>query len=175
MPRDLYHCTDCVPMDGWLYPLNVLQEKAPALFDLHMRKYEDREEGPEKPVPGLECMWGDVVLLTAVHPEKILEALREAGAKPHPIQYYVISTVQIHPADCQIYLFGDKRYHEEHEQFLAYMPEAIDRFQDFPSRTRLYYKKAIDQGISPLLFQFIPHFLYHGKLWVGDQELSVAK
>src|SRR3990167_3249343 len=75
----LYHVVPPNMEGSILYPLNKLKKKDQASYASQMQKYEGREQLLKYQVPILDCLWNDVLFLTAVHPKKMMAALRGAG------------------------------------------------------------------------------------------------
>ena len=67
----LYHLVPQRVVGSRLLPLNQLRESHPALYEAYARKYQGHEHLLKQPVPGLECLWSDVLFLTAVPPDVI--------------------------------------------------------------------------------------------------------
>lgn len=174
MGRFLFHCVTAPSIDGWLHPLNVLKEKHPDLYQQHVRKYKGREYVLEKRIPVFDCLWNDVLFLSAVSPYELVQALREAGGSPPPLRYYLVPDRAIEFDKCLIYLY-EHEDHEDPSQYVRYQPELITRYAGLPQRTLEYYRETIAKGGRPLLYRHVPHFLYRGSIWVGNSLLGTAE
>jgi len=160
-----------------LYPLNKLKETHPELYAEHAAKYKGRESVMEKTIPGLGCLWNDVLHFTAVDPQDIKQALIEAGAEgleDKKMFYYKIPATMLNPDKTTVYLykpeFGRGSRMTE-DNFAQYSPDGVQKYSTIPEETKLYYRETISEGKSPLLFVNVPHILYLGEVEVGSCEV----
>lgn len=174
MGRFLFHCVQEASIDGWLHPLNVLKGKHPDLYTQHARKYEGREYVMEKRIPIFDCLWNDVLFLSAINPLEVVQALKHVGGNPPPLKYYLITDRAIEFDKCLVYLY-EHEDHEDPSQYVPYKPEMITRFASMPDKTLDYYREAISKGERPLLYRYVPHFLYRGSIYVGNSNLMTAE
>lgn len=174
MGRFLFHCVTAPSVDGWLYPLNVLKEKHPKLYEQHVKKYEGREYVLEKRIPVFDCLWNDVLFLSAVSPLEIVQALKEVGGHPPPLRYYLIPDRAIAFDRCLIYLY-EHEDHDDRNQYIPYQPELITLYAGLPQRTLEYYRETIAKSERPLLYRYVPHFLYRGSIWVGNSNIGISE
>ena len=71
----LYHRVPENMRGTTLFPGNTVSQKYPDLSPGVEAKYKDRMELILSTIPGLNCLWNDVIFLSATHPKKIHEAL----------------------------------------------------------------------------------------------------
>ena len=76
----LYHRVPKNLQGQYLMPLTQLKKNHPEIYQEHLKKYEGRESLLKFKIPKLNCLWNDVIHLTAVQPKKLDEAFREAEA-----------------------------------------------------------------------------------------------
>lgn len=166
-----------------LYSLNMLKEKFPDLYEVKAEKYsepqgdddeknEARKSIPERLIPTLEkAAWGDVLNLTAIHPQELIDALKSAGSNLAEMKFYQIDPDLLDPNLATIYLYrkeaGEKEDPEEYEKF---DPKKLDQHASLPEKTKEYYKDQYKKGERPLIFVGVPHILYHKHLDVSDIE-----
>lgn len=150
-----------------LYPLNVLKEKDIDLYTAHASKYKGREVIMEDRLPFLNCLWNDVLHMSAVHPRDIKRALIEAGKKGD----FVLECFEIDPhlldsRSTIVFLAqNDTRTDKLLESnFAPYNPNDIAQYATLSQVTKDYYRSKYEQGENPLLFHKIPHILYKGEL-----------
>lgn len=168
--RFLYHVIKSPPMDRCLYPLNVLREKHRELYERHMQKYTGREHLLNVRIPFWDCLWNDVLFLSAIPPREVLKGIRDAGGHPPPLSFYTFTPEDIQPDCCCVWLF-EKADAQDPQQYVPYEPELIERYSVLPPATLAHYRQAIAAGKRPFFHQFVPHFLYRGCLHVGDRQL----
>ncbi|HEY9289984.1 MAG TPA: hypothetical protein VIP98_01775 [Microlunatus sp.] len=75
----LYHSPVSRPHGDQLLPLKAMRQPYPDLYRFHAAKYEGRESVLDRPVPPLDCTWGDVVFFSPVDSTLIFDALRASG------------------------------------------------------------------------------------------------
>ncbi|MFB6246368.1 MAG: hypothetical protein ABEI74_02120 [Candidatus Pacearchaeota archaeon] len=73
-----------------------------------------------------------------------------------------------------IYLFKykeDPSNFTSKDQFTKFKFSKVNKYKKVPELTKKYYKKEIEAGRDPLLFMFIPHVFYKGKIDVSNCEV----
>ena len=164
----LYHSVPKECIGTVLYPLNELKEIYPEAYVKEFSKYAGRKHITEQQIPGLNCLWNDVLHFSAVHPEKIKEALREAGElSPFKRLYYQVDPRLIDPSRAIVYLYRSQEKMTE-ENWAPYREMDLEEYASIPQLTKDYYKAMIEQGKHPLLYHRIPHILYKGILDVTN-------
>ncbi|MDR3546937.1 MAG: hypothetical protein P4M11_01445 [Candidatus Pacebacteria bacterium] len=153
-----------------LYPLNQLRDMHPELYEQYLKKYEGRESVLTQMIEPLDCLWNDVIFLTAVHPSMVKKAYEETGFKfDLPFRFYEIEPEALDPKRATVMLFPEHR--SEPNVYRPYSPANIDQYSEFPERTMAYYEAMFSEGVLPLLFLFIPHILYRGTLNVSNLRI----
>lgn len=147
-----------------LYPLNSLKSKFPSLYRKEVEKYRGRESLLTINIPRLQCLWNDVIHLTAVHPKKIRNAFLKAGCQWHATEWFQIDPFSLDPSNTVVWLYT----HEAvlRKDVIAYGPEKISKYTKIRKATTDYYKKQAMHNKRPLLFYRVPHILYKGELKV---------
>lgn len=62
-----------------LYPLNALKSVMPEVYDRQVRKYKGRERVLKELIPPLDCLWNDVLHLSPINPQIIVNTMRAHG------------------------------------------------------------------------------------------------
>ncbi len=154
-----------------LYPLNVLKEKFPGLYEVKVQKYLDsdyRKSIPNRIIPELNVTWGDVVQLTAVHPEDLKKELVKAGFEPKELKFYQIDPDLLNKEDTKIFLYKDDLDKDDMENYESYNSKDLEKHSIMPNSTKQYFKETSDKKERPLLFVHIPHILHKGQIDVSD-------
>jgi len=163
----IYHSVPKDLQGDTLYPLNVLKEKHPTIYEQQVNKYVGREHIKEQRIPMLDCLWNDVLHFSAVNPKEIKRALIKAGRDPNFTRdYYQIDSKLIDPKNATVYLYAhaDNKDKMSKENFASYSSDEVAKFSAIPQATKDYYKEMIGKGERPLLYHKIPHILYKGLL-----------
>ena len=155
-----------------LYPLNMLKEKFPDLYEIEAEKYsssDHRRTIPKMLIPTLErAAWGDVLQLTAIHPEDLKEALVEAGFTPRELKFYQVDPDLLDPQKTTIYLYRENVGDESAENFSAYDAEKLVEHSRVPEKTKEHYKEQYTNGNRPFLFVGVPHVFHKGPIDVSN-------
>jgi hypothetical protein len=147
-----------------LHPMNQLKSVDEKLYNLYRAGYDGREHLLKRQVPYLGCLWNDVLHCCPVHPQKIYDALNNAGVKNIPkLEYFEIDTESdINMNDAVVFYrnsekFGDIRFEKATE---------VDwgNVDVIPQLTLNYYKEVAETGEPLFVYQGIPHLLYRGTI-----------
>ena len=167
----LYHSVPRNLNGNILYPLNVLKQKHPDIYEQQVSKYAGREQLLKHRIPILDCLWNDVLHFSAVNPKEIKQALIEAGGNPDIImRYYQVDPKLIPPKNAIVYLYAHTDIEDKLNEtnFVSYNPDEAAKYSSMPQATKDYYREMIDNGGRPLLYHRIPHILYKGTLEITD-------
>lgn len=161
-----------------IYPLNILKEKFPELYQVKVEKYLDseyRKNLPEKLIPTLQdAVWGDVIQLTAIHPENLKKALVEAGYTPKEMKFYQIDPNLLDSDKTTIYLYREDLEEDDPKNFAQYDIEMLREHSVVSSKTMEHYKDQNKQGERPYLFVGIPHIFHKGSIDVSNLPVIVV-
>lgn len=175
--RHLYHMVpeDMQPNDEGrevLYPLNMLREKFPGLYEVQAQKYsssEYRKTIPDKLIPTLqEAAWGDVIQLTAIHPEDLKKALLEAGYSPKEMKFYQVDPDLLDPDKTTVYLYREDLEDEDSENFAPFDTQRLEEYSKVSEKTKEHYKEKKLVGERPFLFVGVPHIFHKGPIDVSE-------
>lgn len=163
----IYHSVPKDMRGAQLFPLNILREVQPHIYEIEVAKYAGREHVREQRIPILDCFWNDVLHFSAIHPSQIKEALIEAGiTKAFDIEFFEIEPHLLDPQNTIVYLYRHHTLEDKfkEENFAKYKPHDIAQYSLLPQETKDYYKEMISQNKKPLLFHRVPHILFKGSL-----------
>jgi hypothetical protein len=153
-----------------LYPLNVLKEVKPHLYDRAVAKYHTpgRKHILDCRVPPLDCAWNDVLHFSLLHPSVIRNAFNRLG-RDIEFDSFELNIGMLDPARTVIYHFAHMSRRDMYRpgNFEPYSPEAVPVLSDVPAITQDYYKAKFEVGEEPLLYVGVPHIMYRGTLDVG--------
>lgn len=165
--QSLYHFVPENMRGDTLYPLNELEDVYPEIYERQKNKYEGREFVTQREIPYLNCLWNDVLHLTAVHPKEIKKELGSSKT----FQAFVIDPHQLEPSNTVVYLCQQKGRELSENDFKPYNPNEIDKYSDLPKETKEYYKRMQEADKRPLMFVRVPHILYQGSINTSDLEV----
>lgn len=167
----LYHSVPKNLKGNILYPLNVLKQKHPDIYEQQVSKYAGREQLLKHRIPILDCLWNDVLHFPSVNPREIKQALIEGGGNPDIImRYYQVDPKLIPRENAIVYLYAhaDIKDKLNETNFVSYNPDEAAKYSSMPQATKDYYREIIGNGGRPLLYHRIPHILYKGTLDISD-------
>jgi len=163
----VYHLVPEKIIGNTLYPLNRLKEIDRDLYATHEAKYAGRSDLMKRPVPQLDCLWNDVLMFSPVAPDKIRQALIDAGHIREKRKWFVVPVsllereksvfdipMPVKPADLSLAFEDDYQWFSQ---------DLLARYSEVPTLTHDYYK-SVPSGEPVFFFQFIPHLLYRGTL-----------
>ncbi|MEX2369088.1 MAG: hypothetical protein WD552_01690 [Candidatus Paceibacterota bacterium] len=167
--NNLYHFVPQNMQGTVLYPLNELKDVYPDIYEEAKSKYKGREAVMQQHIPFLDCLWNDVLHLTAVHPKDIKEAL---GAE-RKFKAFVINPHSLAAEKTVVYLYQhkDRMLKMDKENFSQYDPDDIGQYAELPEATKEYYREMREKGERPLLFVRVPHILYKGSVDTSNLEI----
>jgi len=168
----LYHQVPKDMQGDVLYPLNELKEIYPEIYRKKFAKYENRPHIPRQKIPILNCLWNDVLHLSAIHPMKLKEAFSALGKHYDFVSYQIDPTI-LSKDNTVIYLHNERKKDDDLNpaDFVEYDPELISNYAEIPEETLTYYKERISAGESPLLYHLVPHILYRGSFYVDKASV----
>ena len=157
----LYHAVPPVMVGTVLYPLNRLKDIHPEAYQRAIRKYEGREHTMLLQIPALDCLWNDVLFLTAAHPKEMRAALDDAEFPYRPLlRSYEFDLATLDPALLAV------RYHKrgKPKQHAPFDLAQFDAYRAFHEDSVAYLKECIALETRMMLFAHVPHIFYRGKL-----------
>lgn len=170
----LYHWVPEGMTGNILYPLNTLKSKYPDLYAKHATKYAGRENLMDITIPVLNCKWNDVLHLTAVHPEKVAQALREAGHTNTKFVSYQINTEQLDPKNLIIYLYTDNLLQVHEKDFIPFTGHNLKTYcEELSEETKQYYRDAVLAGNPVFPYHLCPHVFYKGEIDISDCSIII--
>lgn len=162
----LYHLVPRRLVGSRLLPLGRLRDLHPELYVEYVRKYEGREYLLERRVPGLGCLWSDVLFFTAVPPSLIRTLHEEAGFTPPPLRWFEVDMATLEESSLYVYwyLHHERERVFEPDNWEPFKASLLPRIRDVPQATRDHYLEAASSGRAPFAFFRIPHVLYRGDI-----------
>lgn len=159
-----------------LYPMNELKDILPNIYADEVKKYEGRKEITEQKIPFLNCLWNDVLHMSAVHPAEVKAELAKNGQEMRFTKFFRIDPFSLASEKTVVYLYRHTRMEDKlkEENFAPYNPEKIAEYAVLPEETKKYYAEIITEGGKPLLWHRVPHILYKGRLDVSKLEIIDA-
>lgn len=165
----LYHRVPTKDLCGnEIIPLNTLKVIRPDLFEEYMKKYSKRMSVPSQRIIPLDCLWNDVIFLSAVHPQDLLAAVRSLGRNPSRTKFYKIPVNTLDPARMAVWKF--ESYDKGAEEFVPFTEDSIVKFSKVPNKAIEYWKSR-PKNETLMLFGYIPHFLFKGRINISTAEI----
>ncbi len=163
----IYHAVPEDMQGTVLYPRNELAKIYPKLAAVYTAQYKGREEMAATHIPTLDCNWGDVLFMSPVHPQVVIDTMRAHGAPANfKLRAYEVPVDMLDLDKLTIMItvaLGD-----DGKQFVPYDDTKLQQWQNIPQITLDYYDKMVALGEQPFTYGGIPHFLYKGTLDVSN-------
>ena len=174
----LYHLLSDDLRGDVLHPLNRLRDLHPDLHARYARKYRGREALMERRVPGLDCLWNDVLHLSPVHPALIRDAKRGLGlGRPEGGRAVAVIDPERHgltSGNIAVWLSPTRAKGDmtvSAEDWAPYAPAFVAANTHMPERTLAHYRSAKANGHPTFLFVGIPHVLHRGSIDLRGAEI----
>lgn len=168
----LYHIKPDDMVGDKLLPINELKKQAPDVWQKHAAKYEGREAVTQQRVGILNCGWGDVIFLSAVHPVEVAE-LMKANGLPNSlsgVEVVKIPTDKLKADKLVALVYDDitpgkvKKHYEKYDN--SKMPD----WSQIPKTTKDYFEQCAKDGEEPFVYWGVTHLLYEGEIDIKDCE-----
>ncbi len=174
-----------------LYPLNMLKEKFPELYEVKIQKYKndpqhpERTSIPEKLVPTLkDAAWGDVVQLSPIHPKDLIELLKSEGFNYKHLKFYQVDPNKLNPENTTIFLYKKDVVDSDPENYSEFSEEKLKEHSVLPQRTKDYYRNIKNHNEATpnkedkkklYLFIGVPHVFHKGPIDVSNFPVISAE
>lgn len=180
----LYHKVPEEMKGHVLYPLNRLKDLYPDIYSKRIESYNDlnnkiqiksQEKHAltiEQNIKPLNCLWGDVLQLSAIHPQRFVDAYKKFG-KNFSFKAYKIDPYLLDPKYATVFLQKSKNWgdNEDGHIFLKYDPDELEQYTEIPKGTLEYYEFAAKNGKRSLQFHLVPHIFYKGEIDISGLEI----
>ena len=159
-----------------LYPLNQLKSVYPSLYATKAASYQNRQAVTQARLPLLDCLWNDVLHFSPVHPSKVQQALVEAGFARKRRRYFEVDPLEKGFSVTNAVIFLHQRvnlekFQLEEADFRVFDLAKLSSLGEMPEATVTYYREMFEQGKHPLVYLYVPHILYQGRLDIGDVKV----
>lgn len=157
-----------------LKPLFTLKEENPEIYYLEVKKYDDhpqRKKLPFKMIPKLDCMRGEVLHCSSIHPHLVFKALKSVFPEGNrSVLFYKIPVKSLE--NYQLVLFDinhpDYKFGQENDAEAAF--ELINHnfyqeIQEVPEEAYQFYKEWKEKGEKGApAWGKIPHVFVKGNI-----------
>lgn len=162
----LYHLVPKELSGTKLYPLNDLKEISPALYERAVSKYAGREIVMQQTIPLLDCLWNDVLFLSPVHPDKIVQARLSSGLQGNYDKnnlWFVLESESLDQSKLVLYrhrpkwLIDQEPHKAEYAWFADLSDSEKEELVEMPECALWSIRKFREKSF----FQsYVPHLLY---------------
>lgn len=168
----LYHGVPDDLKGDFIYPLNTLKDIYPDIYKKVSLKYKNREILTQQKVYPLDCLWNDVIHLTAIPPQELKKVLVESGVVPVNLKtaFFKIDPELLDPEKTTVYVDKGGLLIEE-KDFLPYKADEVVNYSVISEDTKNYYKDCYLNKRKCFTFFKTAHILYKGAINVKDLEI----
>lgn len=169
----LYHRARTGLVGTELYPLNQLADRFPDLYQKRQDEYGSRLDITCMKVPILDCLWGDVLFLSPIHPEKICKLRVDTGYPQVTRTFFVVDPDQCGITSENAVIFRHELYEPgqmalPRSDIVPFGREVIGEYSEIPEKSIAYYRDSFSQGKRPLVYLYMPQVLFRGTLSFVD-------
>ncbi len=170
----IYHRVPSNMTGTMLYPLNILREKIPEIYESHNSKYVGREELTQLYIPQLDCLWNDVLFMTPIHPQEHQDVFDRFGYISRGTKFFKIPADMLDPAITKLYLYQKVIDLEDiilPRNMLDYVPSEMGNYSKIPPRALAYLESMLRKNEQFFTYHKMPHVLYKGTLDISNIEI----
>lgn len=146
-----------------LYPLNQVKDVYPMVYKDEIQKYAGREQVMKITIPALDCVWNDVLHLSAVDPNDIKAVFAKHG-QGFQMTVYAIDPAQLDPSKTIVFLYTVADQEARQQDFVPFRVEDLSKYSQVSEQTVAYYQECFKKGVQPLLYHGVAHILYKGTI-----------
>ena len=169
----VYHFKRSSMIGSILMPLNDLQDIYPETYENHAKKYHGREILMKRKIPKLNCLWNDVLHLSPINPQIILDEWDKMGMKLENLVFetYKIPIEALDESHClyfdpQLVEYGNFEFKEEQfRQFEKKLFNPLDKVSDLQIKA---WKKDKEEGRKIFWYSHTTHVLYKGHIDISE-------
>ncbi|TVR21488.1 MAG: hypothetical protein EA396_08020 [Anaerolineaceae bacterium] len=152
-----------------LYALNALKDVLPEVYATQSTKYRGRDDILSQEIPYLGCGWNDVLHFSSVHPAQIRGAVESVGFAWKPMDWFEVDVVALGFSKENSVLYTSPFRQKaikgiSDEDFVPFSLETLAMLNSIPQAAYEYFNHAKAHDQRPVLFNCVPHVLYHGAI-----------
>lgn len=179
----VYHFKSAAMTGNMLLPLNTLRESLPGVYAEEVKKYQGRELLLEKELPFLNCLWNDVIHLSPINPQLMLDATRsnnlpEFVTDNATYEVYRIPIAYLSEKDTlcfQSFNFDFKDFLPELEKFWRFSAAGYRELTAVPEKQIEIWKRDTAAGRRPFWYSHTLHILSRTTIDISDCEILVCE
>lgn len=183
MSQYIYHFKPKGMFGDRLIPLNRLREKHPAVYDEHIKKYKGREHLLQETIPLLNCLWNDVLHISPINPQVIIDTWRSEGLYQHAGVPEILEVYKI-PVDLldeeatvcyQSFNFDFNSYDPELDKLWHFQKSSFIEQTEVDPKQLEIWKSDLKNGRRLFWYSHTKHILARQELDTRLCELIICK
>lgn len=175
----VYHFKRKGMMGKTIYPLNELKNIYPEVYDQQVAKYKGREQLLEKKIPYLDCLWNDVIHLSPINPQLILNIYHRDDLVPEirkdeVFEVYKIPVERLEEAQTvcfQSFNFDPSNFDPNLNKFWEFKHSDYSELKEVPREQIEVWHKDKEAGRVLFWYSHIMHILSKTNLDISDCEI----
>lgn len=167
----VYHGVPEQMVGNKLIPLNDMPDFMAEIRDVHLSKYQGREEVLERRIPLLDCLWNDVVQFLPLHPRKVFELQVQMGLIPEvpPYRFFEINVETLDSTKTVVFF---KHAPGDESSSVKWLNDVkLESLQEIPQATIDYYQTLVGTDELPFNYQFVPHVVSKDTIDVSGSNI----
>ena len=162
-----------------LIPLNSLKSMNPSLYEEHVKKYKGREKLLLKEISLLNCLWNDVIHLSPINPQIILNFFKDHDLVSEnrlnaSIEVYKIPVKKLKEERTicfQSFNFSPKNFDPSKNKFWKFEHQNYQELNDVSDEQKKVWKSDHQNGRELLWYSHTMHILTKDSIEISDCEI----
>lgn len=183
MSQFVYHFKPKNMVGDLLIPLNQLRDKHPKTYAEHVTKYKGREKLLEETIPLLNCLWNDVLHISPIHPQIVIDTWRQEGLYsyagiPEQIEVYKIPVdlLKEETTVCyQSFNFDFNSYNPELDKFWSFQSSLFQEQTKVDPKQLDIWKSDYNAGRMFMWYSHTMHILAKQEIDITSCELITCR
>lgn len=168
MNKVAYHILKDSFVGDSIYPLNILKNFHPEIYEKEAKKYEGREKLLEARNPILNCLWNDVVQFSCLDPRITFEAVKSYNPAyiGRKIKVFTLDLNKVAPEFSCLFMPKDTPIKYEHfeDQYQVFKLENFQNLNELPQEQIARWNRDLEKNKPLFLWSATLHFMYKGNV-----------
>lgn len=175
----IYHFKRKNMVGNKLVPLNAQKATMPEIYREHIKKYNGREKLLEKRIPILDCLWNDVLHLSPINPQLILDVYHKCDFVPEARKGEIFEVYKIPVSKLtddktvcfQSFNYDFHNYSPDLDKYFNFTLNEYRELTEVPEKQIKVWHNDKKAGRALFWYSHIMHILTRDEIDVSDCEV----
>jgi hypothetical protein len=166
-----------------LIPLNSLKSAYPEVYNTHVKKYVGREKLLTRAIPILNCLWNDVLHLSPINPQLILDVWKEnemvlEARKCESFEVFKIPVNKLltdKTITFQSFNFDYNEFDPSLNKYDKFCSDSYNELSHVPADQIKVWREDVATDRPMFWYSHIMHILFEGEIETSDCEVIICK